>query len=266
MYYTPEMEQATVRSNLVYKLVNNAPLEADLYLPTDTAEGARLPAILFVLGDADPQTLRNAKDWTFMQSFGRVAAASGFAGITFNHRSSENFAKLPAARADINDLIHFVRTNAAALNVNADKLCLWFFSGSGLHLESGMGTNVSCIRCIAAYYPLLAPSPSAAISDDLRRQYSAIEQLKRHTPQVPPLLLAKAGRDAPALNEHIDRFREQAVASRVSLEFLEHPTGEHAFDIRNNDDTSREILRRTLSFIERHLRGVPRSPTRDDRE
>ena len=257
VYYVPEMERATVRSNLVYKLANNAPLEADLYLPPGTVSGSRLPAILFVLGDADPGTLRHAKDWTFMQSYGRLAAARGFAGITFNHRSSENFARLPDVRADIDDLIHFVRTNAAALSVNADKLCLWFFSGSGPHLEAGMGANVTWVRCIAAYYPLLSPLSGAGISDDRRRQYSAIEQLKRHAPRVPPLLLAKAGRDAPSLNEQIERFRQQAVASQVSLEFLEHSTGEHAFDIRNDDDTSREILRRTMSFVERHLRGGP---------
>jgi hypothetical protein len=189
------MERATVRSNLVYKLANNAPLEADLYLPPGTAPGSRLPAILFVLGDADPERLRRAKDWTFMQSYGRLATASGFAGITYNHRSPENFASLPDVRADIDDLINFVRTNAAALNVNADKLGLWFFSGSGPHLESGMGTNVSCVRCIVAYYPLLSPSSRAAILDEIRRHFSAIEQLQHHAPRIPPLLLAKAGRD-----------------------------------------------------------------------
>ena len=104
---------------------------------------------------------------------------------------------------------------------------------------------------------MLAPAPFAAISDDLRRQYSAVEQLKRHAPRIPPLLLAKAGRDAPPLNALIEQFREQAAASRVPVVFLEHPTGEHAFDILNNDDTSRDILRRTLIFIERHLRGEP---------
>lgn len=257
VYYVPEMERATLRSNLVYKRTNTAPLEADLYLPPDTASGSRLPAILFVPGDADPETLRHAKDWTLFQSYGRLAAARGFAGIVFNHRSSENFTRLSDVRADIEDLIAFVRTNAAALNVNGDRLCLWFFSGSGPHLEAGMGTNASWVRCIVAYYPLLAPFAGAAISEDLRRQYSAIEQVKRHAPRVPPLLLVKAGRDAPGLNADIDRLREQAAASQVVLEFLEHPNGEHAFDIRNDDDTSREILRRTVSFIERHLRGGP---------
>jgi hypothetical protein len=33
----------------------------------------------------------------------------------------------------------------------------------------------------------------------------------------------------------------------------EHPEGEHAFDIRHDDDTSREIVRRTLKFVEKQL-------------
>jgi acetyl esterase/lipase len=253
VYYVPEMERSTVRSNLNYKTDDNLNLEADLYLPADTIPGARLPAILFVLGDADSETLRHAKDWTFMQSYGRLATTLGFAGVTFNHRSSENSTKLPAVRADIADLIRYVRTNAAALNVNGDKLCVWYFSGSGPHLELGMGTNAAFVRCIVGYYPVLAPSRRAVLADDLRRQFSAVEQLKRNAPHIPPLLIAKAGRDSVSLNQAIDEFRKQAAVSGVPLEFLEHPEGEHAFDIRHDDDTSREIVRRTLKFVEKQL-------------
>ena len=70
------------------------------------------------------------------------------------------------------------------------------------------------------------------------------------------MLLAKAGRDAPFPNRLIDLLRAQAKASNLSLEYLEHPRGRHAFDILDDDDTSREILRRTMNFIERHLHGV----------
>jgi dienelactone hydrolase len=85
-------------------------------------------------------------------------------------------------------------------------------------------------------------------------EYSSIEQVKKHAPRLPPLLVAKAGLDEPWLNQLIDSFRDQAKASNLSLEYLEHPKGHHAFDIRDDDDTSREILRRTMSFIKRHLR------------
>jgi len=254
VYFVPGMEGVTIRSNLIFKTVGNLALEADLYLPPTSQSNAPLPAILFVLGDADPNALRHAKDWSFMQSYGRIAAASGLAGITFNHRSSENSVKLPEVRSDIDELIRYVRSNATTLNVNADKLCLWFFSGSGVHLESGFGTNASFVRCIVGYYPLLALSRRLVLPDEFRDRFTATEQLKRHASRIPPLLLVKAGRDSVSLNQSLDEFRAQATSRGVALEFLEHPKGEHAFDIRNDDETSREIVRRTLSFVEQHLK------------
>jgi len=55
------------------------------------------------------------------------------------------------------------------------------------------------------------------------------------------------------LNQAIEDFRGQATGSDVALEVLEHPGGDHAFDIRNDDETSRDIIRRTLKFVERNL-------------
>lgn len=253
VYYLPSMENAVVRSNLVYKTVGSEPLEADLYMPWNVQRGTQLPVMIFILGDAAPDTLRHAKDWTFIQSYGRLAAASGCAGITFNHRSSESFTKLPEVRSDIDDLIRYVRANAARLDVNADRMCLWFFSGAGVHFESGLGTNAPYVRCIVGYYPVLAPSDRGVLETDLRRRFSAIDQIKRHAPGIAPLLIAKAGRDSISLNQGIEAFRKQAVESGVALEFLEHPAGEHAFDIRNDDETSCKIIQNTLKFVERHL-------------
>jgi len=252
VYRVPNMDKVMVHSNLVYKTVADQPLQADVYLPKGTPSNAALPAIIFVLGDAPPAVLRTAKDWEFFQSYGRMAAACGFAAVTFNHRSHENFTKLSEVREDIEDLVRYVRTNAPALSVNQDKFCLWFFSGSGPHLGVGMGTNARFVRCLVAYYPALAVPPHAAMA----AEYSSIEQIKKHAPRVPPMLLAKAGLDAPFLNRLIDSLRDQAKDSNLPLEYLEHPKGRHAFDILDDDDTSREILRRTMNFIERHLRGV----------
>ena len=255
VYRVPNMEKVVVHSNLVYKTAGGLPLQADVYLPQGTLSNAALPAIIFVLGDASPAVLRNAKDWEFFHSYGRLAAASGFAGVTFNHRSSENFTKLSDVRGDIEDLVQYVRTNAPALSVNQDRLCLWFFSGSGPHLSVGMGTNAEFVQCLVAYYPVLAV-PAHVVSGPMAAEYSSIEQIKKHASRVPPMLVAKAGLDAPFLNRLIDSLRDQAKAFNLPLEYFEHPKGRHAFDILDDDDTSREILRRTMNFIERHLHGV----------
>src|SRR2546423_1733496 len=155
VYRVPGMDRVAVKSNLIYKTARDTALKADVYLPQNLSTNASLSAIIFIVGDAAPPILREAKDWPCYRSYGRLAAASGFAGITFNHRSSEDFSRLGDMRSDIADLITFVRTNATALSVKPDQLCLWFFSGSGPHLSLGMGTNSSFVRCLVAYYPLL---------------------------------------------------------------------------------------------------------------
>jgi hypothetical protein len=35
---------------------------------------------------------------------------------------------------------------------------------------------------------------------------------------------------------------------------MSHPTGEHGFDILNDDERSREIIKATLAFIHEHLK------------
>ena len=36
-------------------------------------------------------------------------------------------------------------------------------------------------------------------------------------------------------------------------EFINHPDGQHAFDIFDDDERSRSIVRRTLAFLQEHL-------------
>lgn len=256
VYRVPGMEQVIVRSNLIYNAPGAPALRADVYLPKGVASNATLPGIIFIMGDASPEILQNAKDWKIFQSYGRLAAASGYVGVTFNHRSHETFTKLSDVRSDIEALLRYVRANASVLSMDKDRLCLWFLSGSGPHLSVGMGTNASFVKCLVAYYPVLAV-PTNRVNAVEAAEFSSITQLRLLAPRVPPLLLAKAGRDAPSLNRVIDAFRAQANASASPLEFLEHPKGRHAFDLLDDDETSRAILRRTMSFIERHLRALP---------
>jgi len=250
VYRVPGMENARVVTNVVYKVLPSHALHADYYFPASDKEEAAIPAVIYVLGDADPRTLTAAKDWAVFRSYGQLATTKGFAGITFNHRSSLNFQALADVRSDVVDLIQFVSTNRTSPPIDPSRLAIWFFSGSGPHLGAAFERKNPSLRCVVGFYPLFAPPARIkAVPEN-----SAIEALKHFSPNVPPMLLAKAGRDRPDLNSSIDAFREAAKALPVELTFLEHPTGLHAFDLRNNDDTSREIVRKALEFVENALK------------
>ena len=95
-----------------------------------------------------------------------------------------------------------------------------------------------------AYYAVLHASTP---------QFSPASQLMEASGPIPPLLIARAGRDLPQLNDGIDYFVGQALKKNVTLDVMNHATGQHGFDSRDDDDRTREILRRTVEFIRIHL-------------
>jgi dipeptidyl aminopeptidase/acylaminoacyl peptidase len=80
-----------------------------------------------------------------------------------------------------------------------------------------------------------------------------VTALEEENPNLPPLLLARAGRDHGALLESTDTFVRKAQERGVDLMVLDHPTGQHGFDTRDDDERSRQIIRETLEFFVRHL-------------
>jgi len=261
VYTLPDMEGAIVRPDIVYKTVDAGDLLMDVYYPEDYEGETRLPAIIYVHGDASPEFLKDAKDWGQYVSWGQLAAASGLIGITFNHRSSEMPTKLYDAAKDTDDLITYVRANSKSLGIDANALCIWTCSGgSPFALRSALREDASYVRCIVSYYGIAdlkvfydADDKLPHLSDEVLDEFSAPNRLSKRTNTLPPMLIVRAGLDAPELNSSIDRLLTAAIAKNVSLDFMNHATGHHAFDILDDNIRSQEIIRTTLDFMKTHL-------------
>jgi hypothetical protein len=52
------------------------------------------------------------------------------------------------------------------------------------------------------------------------------------------------------LNEAIDRFIAVALRKNATIDVMNHPTGQHGFDFRDDNERTREILARTVEFIQ----------------
>jgi dienelactone hydrolase len=63
-------------------------------------------------------------------------------------------------------------------------------------------------------------------------------------PELPPLLVVRAGRDDPDLNGSIDGFVATAADRGLPVELVEVPDGHHAFDLLDDTDASRAAIRR----------------------
>ncbi|HET8841880.1 MAG TPA: hypothetical protein VFN35_10450, partial [Ktedonobacteraceae bacterium] len=112
------------------------------------------------------------------------------------------------------------------------------------------------VRCLVAYYgPLDLHLLKAdwGLTEDEIREFSATTYLERSTESLAPLFIVKAGLDHPSLNASIDSFLKEAIGKNLTLDFLTHPSGHHAFDVLDDVARSHEIIQRTLEFLKTSL-------------
>ena len=155
VYSVPGMARVKVTKNLVYKRVQGEELKMDVYSPPGTTRRARRPAVVFVHGGrVPPNLLTTPKEWGAYVSFGQLVAASGFVGVTFNHRFY-TWNSLPDSQSDVMDLIAHIRANAESLGINKDRIIVWTVSAGSLFLSHILRDAPPYVRSIVAYYPQL---------------------------------------------------------------------------------------------------------------
>jgi len=217
----------------------------DVYSPP---EAAVRPAILFVHGDAPPQQLQNLKEHPAYTSWGRLVASSGMVAVTFNRRSTEGGVRAAEAEAEVRGMLEGMRERGPAHGIDPDQLGVWVCSaGPPTVVPMLVREQPPFVRCLVVYYGLL-DVPGAPL-------YSAVAALEG-APAVngiPPILVVRAGRDRPRYLASTDRFVSVALSRNIPLELVNHPEGEHAFDLRTDTRRTREAIIRTLEFLKWHL-------------
>ena len=255
VYTLPGVDAVTVRRDEVYRVTDGGPLTMDLYYPPEALRGARTPAVLFVTGFNDAGALRmlgcRLKDMGSYVSWGQLAAASGLLGITYTNSD-------PAA--DVRAVLDHLRQNAAALEIDETRVGVWSCSG---HVPTALSVLMQDagerLRCAVLCYGYMLDFDGSTGTAAAARQFGfanpcagkTVADLRRDL----PLFIARAGQDLmPGLNDALDRFMIQALACNLPVSCVNHSTAPHAFDIMDDSDTSREIIRQILAFMQFHLR------------
>lgn len=262
VYEIPGMDKVEVRKNISYKTVDGRALRADVYVPPGLQAGARRPAVVFVSGGFDPTFEPRPKDWGIYISYGRLAAASGLVGVTFDHRLGYPRRQYEEGASDLADLIGYLRKNAGELRLDGDRIGVVVYSGGGPMLSPLLREPPPYVHCLGGIYPFLdtrhVDPEQAQTPVEVIREYSPLSALEASAGPFPPLFIARAGRDSiPGVNESIARFLQAALEKNLAVEFMNHPTGVHGFDQRNDDARSRYIIRELLRFLTSNLGAAP---------
>lgn len=258
VYSVLGMDRVDVRPDVVYKRDGPDEMKMDIYIPPGLGKDARLPAVVFVHGGPlGPRPSPGAKDWGVYRSYGRLMAASGLVGVTFDHRYiSMKERDLETSFADVEEAIRFVRANAASYNIDPERIALWAFSGGGLHLSIGLRGQKTYIRCLVSYYAILDPGALAAFLGEApraREKFSPLACLNEPDEYRPPVLIARAGLDSPDINRSVELFVSRMCALNGDINLLSHPLGRHGFDLYDDDQQSRDVIAATVAFLKSRL-------------
>ncbi|MGA5895404.1 alpha/beta hydrolase [Streptomyces venetus] len=214
----------------------------DLYVPDSEAPA---PAVVFVHGGPVPAGARpSPREWPTLVGYARLAAANGMVGATLDHRLHD-IADYERAAEDIAAGVELVRADA---RVDAERIALWFFSGSGLLTTDWLTRPPAWLRCLAASYPILAPLPAWGMAGSRFHPARAVEQAGRL-----PVVLLRAGRETPEIAATVDAFVTASSDCAARLEVVDVPGGHHGFETLDAPEETLPAMHQAMRSVVTHL-------------
>lgn len=252
----PGVDKVQVTKDIRYAPGAPAHIAMDVYRPPGLKAGERRGAVIFIHGGGPPGA--PMKEMGVYTSYGRLVAAQDLVAVTFTHRLGYPKTMIREGAADVAAAAAYVRTHAAELNIDPDRLCLAAFSAGGPMLAPYIADGPPWLRCIVAYYPILEIEDSAvhkaAETPETLAEFSPLRQLGKPGRKA-PMYLARAGNDEiPQLLVGLDRFVAEALRQDYPLTLANNPGAPHAFDITGSTPRTLEILAETFAFERRHLK------------
>ncbi|MEF8940237.1 MAG: alpha/beta hydrolase [Salinivenus sp.] len=250
----PDSSVYTVEKDLPYRTRDGDTVRMDVFRPAARPSEA-VPGVIFVHGGYLPDSV-SAKDMEYFQSFGKFVTGAGVAGIVFSHGLSGP-GTFQRSRRDVEAAVQYIRERASRLGLDRDRLCLLHLSAGGAFVAPFLADRPEWLRCTVLYYAVLRPGLMETLTGEPveEPQRTGLNAFSHVGPweDAPALFLAEAGKDEPAINEGLHRFRDQAVEAGWPVEYWTHPTGPHGFDMRDPSPRSRSILLRTRRFLKEQL-------------
>ncbi len=236
--------------NVTYRTINNIEYHCDIYLPQQTDKDIKLPVVFMVHGEAPSDVV---KDMGYYISTGEFIASSGMAAVTFNHRTLISGSIICDVLDDIAEVRNFISSSSDRFFIDTSKSCIWALSaGMPFGIYNALNYKTEDVKCIVGHYGFgdfpsllnIFPErnvPGEVIPEIINGKISA------------PMLIVRAGLDFKIFNDSLDRFILKCMELNADIDLYNHSTGQHAFDIQDDNERSHELLHKTVQFIRKNL-------------
>jgi dienelactone hydrolase len=225
------------------KIVYSDTLDADIYTPIMKVATKEYPCVIFVSGFASInfRLIQAYKDWA------KLMAANGIIGIVYEANSPS---------ADFDKLTEHLTTNAKKLHLDKNNIGVWSASGNSLLALNKVNAS-SQFKCHAIYYGLTTTINSQYL-DEVKEMSSkngfAFFVEGEYLSRVPTLIV-RAGKDRwTTILNSIDEFVRLSLTRNNPFELVNYPEGQHAFDMLDNNETSKRIIVETVGFFKREFK------------
>ena len=245
VYRLPGMDALPVRRDLRYRAASGSSLPMDVYYPRARRD-RRAPVVLVALSYPDPEARIRA--FGPVTSWAQLMAASGMAAVVYGTE---------APGEDVHAVRRHLRREADALGLEIDRFGLFAASANVTVALSALMRDRR-VRCAALLCGYTMDANGSTDVAGMARQAGFVNACAGRSvddlPDDVPLLFVRAGRDQfPGLNAALDNVIARALARNLPLMLVNHAAGGHAFDIDEDSETSRAIVRQVLAFLRFHL-------------
>ena len=217
--YPLPAESSSPKSTLAYARSSaGKDLSFDIYRP---ASAAKTP-VMIMLNGIGADWMRSHPQYT---GWGRLATSIGVAGVTMDSEDGhieENF----------DALMKYLRAHAGELKIDPEQVIVY-----------------SCSANVKAGLPLVSSDRPHIKGAVVYYGSGEVPALRRDL----PVLMVRAGLDSTQLNSQIDALVSRALKENAPWELVNFAGGQHGFDIFDDNDESRAVMRRTLEFVRTSL-------------
>lgn len=246
VYTIPGVEDVIVRRDVPY----GDGLLMDLYA---APRSTHAPAVVIAAGYPDPGFKKfvgcRFKEMGSTVSWARLFAASGFIAIAYENRDPVR---------DLEELFWSLRRDPASMGIDQSRIAVWASSGSGsLGLSTSMMDQLG-VKCAVLCTPYTLDLDGTTHVAEASKKFGFVnacagKSVHDLSPDV-PLFIARAGEDeSPHLNQTLDPFVAAALKRNLPITFVNHHTAPHAFDLFDDSEKTREIIRQILAFMQFQL-------------